>query len=249
MIKALITEQCVGIELTGDYGDFECLYESLLSLLGKEGEFPKYKTTISRVNAFCFELNQAMLGKRGYINETNGVYAHTHNMKDTILPKVNIHLKLNIHMADILFIVMSLNDLIHQYAVKLTTEKFTPLSSSECMYDLSITTVRLFQSCVLDSLKELLEEDELHDILKKISDKHHNFNDYHSHYIDMLNITHIQMVTEDRENNVTHIINCLYEKNDNYKQLSNELEDASIEYNCETSELRFVEEYPDNIKW
>jgi len=249
MIKALITDQCVGIELTGDYSDFEYLYESLLSLLGSEGEFPKYKATIIRVNMLCLELKQAMLGEREYINEINGVYDHTHNMQDTILPKVNIHLKLNVYMPEALFIVMSLNDLMHQYAMKMTSEKFTPLSSSECMYDITIATVRLFQSCVMESLKEVLEVPEFNSVLKKVSDKHHNFNDYHTQYVDMLNITHIQMISDDREHNVIHIINCLYEKNDNYNQLANELEDASIEYKCDASELRFVEEYPENIKW
>lgn len=249
MIKIRLTQKYTGLEISGDYSDFDELYEALASLVGIEGEYTSYKASISRISQFGFELQQAMKGERDYVNEMNGVYHHTHNVKDIILPQNNVHLSIKQFLPEALFILMSLNDLLHVYAMKLADNKFTPLSDDACVYNVTINMIRLFQSAIVSATMPMVSENRQKSLLSKITEKHHNFCDYHSQYIDMLNIIHINMTEEERLDNLPLIIENLYEKNDMYNQLSDELEDASIEYNCSPSELRFVEEYPEDIVW
>ena len=249
MIKIKATENFAGVEISGEYNDFDNLYETLHKMTGTEGEYPYYKASITRVYNLCYELRHAMMGDREYINEENGVYDHTFNMHQIILPKVNVHIKFNMLFPELLFIVMALNDLLDRYAMKISKEKFSVYESKECLMDTNIATIRLFQGRVMLCIKELVSDNLYSRILKQMTDKYHNFYMYHHQYIDLLNIKHIKMTAEKRQKNLSIIVKRLYEKNDDYESLSMELEDASIEYNCDPSELRFAEEYPENIGW
>jgi len=249
MIKIKATENFAGVEITGEYNDFDNLYETLHKMTGSEGEFPYYKGIISRVYNLCYELRHAMMGDREYVNEDNGVHDHTFNMHQIILPRVNVHLKFNILFPELLFIVMSLNVLLKKYAAKISKDKFSLYESKECLMDTSIATIRLFQGNVMACIKEHVSDNLYSRMLRQMTDKYHDFYNYHQQYIDLLNIKHIKMTAERRQKNLSIIVKRIYEKNDDYQSLSMELEDASIEYKCDPSELRFVEEYPEDIEW
>lgn len=56
MITVESTELNAGVEVSGDYHDFEALYEALHNIVGEEGEFPPYEGARLHVLAVCYDL-------------------------------------------------------------------------------------------------------------------------------------------------------------------------------------------------
>lgn len=65
MLHAKSTPYQTGVKLTGDYLDFENLYESLHEIVGNEDEvLPGYISIRLRVLGVCYDLRHAMMADR-----------------------------------------------------------------------------------------------------------------------------------------------------------------------------------------
>ncbi len=63
MLKINVTENYGGIEVKGDYYDFEQLYDSIFKIIGDGEDYPTLEKLRIQILAFCYDLRHAKQGQ------------------------------------------------------------------------------------------------------------------------------------------------------------------------------------------
>ena len=249
MIFIKNTPSNLGVEILGDYYDFQNLYDALHSIVGGEGEFTSYRLSRLRILALCYDLRHATMGDREYEFVENSINSEILRVKGFIAPEKNLYLRINVFWPEMLFIQMVLNEFLLKYAKKNTKTYYDTLLDSKNIWDESIAMIRLFQAAVMKCIKESTTEATYKRMLNFMNSKYSSFDNFMPHYLDLLNVKFINMSEEKRIKNLSIIAKRIIEQGQEYQLLKLEVQRAAKEYNCSVEDIRINSEYPEEYEW
>lgn len=249
MIFVKNTPSNLGVEILGDYYDFQNLYDALHSIVGVEGEFVSYRLSRLRILALCYDLRHATMGDREYEFVENSINSEILRTKGFIAPEKNLYLRVNVFWPEILFIQMVLNDFVLLHAKKNSKAYFDAVIDSKNIWSESIAMVRLFQAAIMKCIKESTTEATFKRMLNFMNSKHSGFDNFIPHYLDLLNVKFINLPEEKRVKNLSIIAKRIIEQGQEYQLLKLEVQRAAKEYNCSVEDIRINSEYPEEYEW
>lgn len=156
MLQAKSTSNHTGVTLTGDYLDFERLYEALHNIVGEEGEYPRHYLARLRVLGVCYDIRHAMMGDREIALFDNNMDTDKMKWHSTITPEQNVYYSFNTLWPEAAFVVMALNDFIFLKAKSLEKYSYKMMFSHKVVYEKNIVQVRQFQSVIMEELANIL---------------------------------------------------------------------------------------------
>ncbi|MRX72825.1 hypothetical protein GJU40_11775 [Bacillus lacus] len=239
MINARNTPNMAGLIVSGDYLDFEQLYEALHSILPDEGEDYLYESARLRVLGLCYDIRHAMMGNREFEYKENGLHRDIMLHRGIVGSEKNIYFSFQTFYPEMLFNLMALNHFVEN--VKFANRQY-PL-------DRKVMTVKNFQASILECLQSTLSAQKFLNTVRSINTSSRNLSNYTTQYLDLLNIRYLDWEPEKREKNISIIAKRLAERGDEYLAVRREVQDAAAKYDCHPSDIRLAEEYPEDIDW
>ena len=249
MILVKNTPNNLGVEILGDYYDFENLYDALHAIVGVENQYPAYRLSRLRILGVCYDIRHAILGDREYEFVDNGINSEIMKYKGFIAPEKNLYLKINVFWPEMLFIQMVLNDFVILYAKGNSKEHFDFLMDNKNIWDHAISNVRMLQVAVCKCIKELTTDATYKRMLSFMNSKYKEFDNFLPQYVDLLNIKFINMKDEKRLKNISIMAKRIMEQGIEYQILNEEIREAAKEYDCPVEEIRINTEYPEEYEW
>lgn len=239
MIKITPTPNYAGVEMTGDYYDFDQLYEALHKIVGEEDEYQDYYNARMRVLGLCYDLRHTNMGHREYVFMDHGIDEDTMKWMGIVGSKKNFYLSFKTYYPEILFIVMALDDFIALYKRK---------KANHHHWDLTINTIRKFQATVIQSLSETLKPQTYKTMLNHMSKYPVEFSNYFTQYLDKLNIRFLNWDKEKRLKNISIMAKRIAEQGEEYQKAKRQILEVAFENDCSPSQIQLNEEYLDYYK-
>jgi hypothetical protein len=249
MLKVSATENLAGVTITGDYGDFETLYDSLHEIVGDEEDYPGHGAARIRVLGVCYDLRHALMGDREIIFVENGMDIEKMKRMGTITHDKNVYLSINVIWPEMLFVLMALNDFCRFHAYKLTKKRYDIMSDKSIIWDHNISQIRLFQSAAAKCLKETVGGKPFSRMINMMIKDYTWLEHYFTQYLDVLNLRFLDMDREKRLKNLSIMAKRLTEMGDEYRSVERTILEAAKEYNRNPIDIRLKLEYPEEIDW
>lgn len=139
MISMQNTPNLTGVTTTGDFQDFEELYEALHMIVGEEMEYTHYEAVRIRVLGVCYDIRHALMGDRSALHVPNGLDQERMQRLSIIGAEMNIYLSFETYWPEMIFVSYALNDFMDLHEKKYKTHA----------WDATIATVRKFQAAAL----------------------------------------------------------------------------------------------------
>ncbi|MCL6517882.1 hypothetical protein [Alicyclobacillus sp.] len=243
------TPNLAGIQIAGDHLDLDTLYLALHTIVGDEGEYGGYEGARLRVLGLCYDLRHAVQGDREVEFVPNGMNTDRMKFLELITPEKNLYYKCNIFYPEVLFVTVALNDFVSLYAKKRAKSDPFPLLDKKNMWDAHIANVRLFQSAVVNCVKEVVTEASFKRMLNLMHKNYPWTDGYVTQYLDLLNIRYLELRTkEERARALSKVVKRMVEQGKEYRQIEEEVRAMAIEYNCSVEDIGLVEDYP-QVEW
>lgn len=240
MLHVENTENYAGVTISGDNYDFEELYEALHSIVGEEEDHPAYEGARIRVLAVCYDLRHALMGTRTAVNKPNGLDRERMRHLGFVGSDHNVYYQFEVLWPELLFVSFALNDFIEIHERSKTVHAWNAESAA----------VRKFQAAVGQCLQETLTEKKFANIKKYFSySAYNNFAHYATQYIDKLNIDFIKMDKEKRFNHISIMAKRIAVRDQNYLNAQAQIREVAAEMGVSQLNIRFGEDYPDEIDW
>ena len=93
MLDIKVTENYGGIEVKGDYADFEQLYDSIFEIIGDGEDYPTLEKLRIQILAFCYDLRHAKQGSREIELVENNMDDEIMKWHSIITPINNVYYK------------------------------------------------------------------------------------------------------------------------------------------------------------
>jgi hypothetical protein len=249
MINVKNTPNNTGVAVYGDHRDFEGLYEALHDIVGDEDEFLNYEVVRIRVLAVCYDLRHAMMGDREFEFFDNGMDEIKMRKLSVITPDKNVYLKINVLWPELLFVMMALNDFILLYAKKKARGSYKSVLDRCNIWDASIAQVRMFQAMVAKCIVETVTQASFTRMMNLMNRDYIWMDNYITQYIDILNCRFLGYSPEKRLKSIPTMAKRLAEQGNEYMEVMGEVIAAAQQYNCPMENIRFSEDYPEEIEW
>lgn len=250
MIYVTNTPNSAGVEIHGDFLDFDALYKALHVIVGSENEYITYDAARIRVLGVCYDLRHALMGDREIEFVDNGMDDEKLKRLATIAPKKNMYLVINVFWPEMLFVTIALNDFVKLHARKQAKNSFDKMMDKRNIWDASIAQVRMFQAAVAKCIKELVSAASFSRMMNLANSSYTWVDGYATQYVDLLNCKFLAMNKEKRLKNIPTMLKRLAEQGDEYQEMKNGILSAAREYNCSVDEIKIQGlEYPEQIEW
>ncbi|QSO48484.1 DUF6904 family protein [Alicyclobacillus mengziensis] len=249
MLTLKNTPNLAGIEICGDYQDLDTLYMALLMIIGDEGDYGNFEGARLRTLGVMYDIRHAFQADREFEFVDNGMDEDTMKLLGMITPDKNLYYKVNVYYPEALFVTMAINDFIRLYAKKQAKSATYPLVDKKILWDSHIATARLFQSLVINCLKEAVTEASYKRMLNLLHKDYTWTDGYTTQYLDMLNIRYLEIGDrEQRAKELSLVVKRMTEKGKEYRQVEEEVRAMAREHNCSVEDISLVEDYPD-VDW
>lgn len=239
MLQVSNTPNYAGIKVTGDFHDFDQLYDALHKIVGDEDENPAYFNARLHVLSLCYDLRHANMGGRDYVYVNHGIDSETMKWMGIVGSEKNLYLSFDSYYPETLFIVMTLNDFISIYKSK----------KKHPDWDLNIATVRKFQASVIENLRETLPPQTFTVMLKNMNNEWNHFDNYFTQYLDQLNIRFLKWNKEKRLKNISIMAKRIAEQGTEYQKAKRQILEVAEEEGIHPNQIQYYEKYPDEIDW
>ncbi|UOR11419.1 DUF6904 family protein [Halobacillus amylolyticus] len=249
MISLENTPNNAGVEVTGDYKDFDALYESLHTIVGEEKEFSSYDGARMRVLGVCYDLRHAIMGNRYIKFVDNGMDEEKMRHLSIITSKENVYLSIHVLWPELLFVTMALNDFVKEYAGKKSKNTYRMMEDKSNIWDAAIANVKMFQSAIAKAIKETIPDTSYSRTINLLIKDYSWTIGYTTQYVDLLNCRFCDMDAEERLKKITIMAKRLAEFGKEYKEVRAEVAEAAKRYKCLPDEIRLKMDYPDEIDW
>lgn len=249
MITLKNTPNYAGVTISGDFNDFEALYDSLHKVVGDEWEWESYAGARMRVLSICYDLRHALMGNRDIEFVDNGLDQDRMKQLSIITNDKNTYLAFNVLWPELLFVTMALNDFIRLYAKRLAKNNYNTFTDYRTIWDSDIAHVRTFQATIATCIKETVSEKSVTRVFKIMHSDYTWTHHYAIQYIDELNETFIKMDGEKRLKNISVMAKRIAEMGREYQEVKNAVQTAAKEYGCNMTNIRSMVEYPEIIDW
>ncbi|KXH86106.1 hypothetical protein [Sporosarcina sp. HYO08] len=240
MIQLKNTPNYAGVYVTGDWHDFNELYDALHFVVGEEWEYAGFEQVRLRVLGVCYDLRHAMMGGRGARFVSNGLDRDKMRFLSIAGTESNIYLQFEVLWPELLFVSFSLNEFIDK----------TTQTKKLHAWDPTIAAVRKFQSAVAACLEETLPESKFKNCKRYFKPRlYDSFYRYTTQYLDELNIQFIEMDRDKRLANISIMVKRINEKNNRYYKLKEDVEASAKHHGVSTDMIKIKDEYPEKIHW
>lgn len=239
MLNVNITPNCAGLQVDGDFYDFDQLYIALHEIVGEEDEYTEYSAVRIRVLGFCYDLRHANMGDRKVVHVDNGLTNEILKYHGIVGVKKNLYLSFNTYLPEILFITMALNDFIKLYEKKV----------KHPIWNETIATVRILQSKITGCLEKILTPHKFKMMMNTINPYWQDYVNYATQYLDLLNIRFLDWDSEKRLKNINIIAKRLAEKGEEYQSVKKDVYEAAVKNDTHPNEMELKIDYPEEINW
>lgn len=248
MIDIKVTENYGGIEVKGDYADFEQLYDSIFEIIGDEEDYPTLEKFRIQILAFCYDLRHAKQGNREIELVENNMNDEIMKWHSIITPINNVYYKFKYILTQAIFVVYALNIFIDNYKYK----KYKSSYYTKVVYDEVVNIVQEFQSKVIKSIVQLLSEKNKKTFLKLFYDREFGTNRLVHQYLELIDCRYL---AKNKENRLKGLVNTTkrvirYWEYQEYIDLEQELIEYAEENQCDIDNIIIDgTEYPEEIDW
>ncbi len=252
MIQIKNTPNLTGVEISGDFNDFENLTDAFYQITAVDSL--AYHNISARILALCYDIRHAMQGDREIELLENGINETIMKFHSMIVPKNNVYYKCNCLYPEMFFVMLALNELVKLRMRNLTKSKhaFDLAFEKDAIWDGPIATIRLFQAKFTACFEEIITENAFNRWLKLMNDRYLCFHEIAVQYVDFLNIKYLKMNHEKRLKNLTTIAKRIAEfhSDADHIEIKEVVTDGAREHGCSENELSLEGmEYPEEILW
>lgn len=248
MLNIKITENYGGIEVKGDYYDFEQLYDSIFKIIGDGEDYPTLEKLRIQILAFCYDLRHAKQGSREIELIKNYMDNEIMKWHSIIAPTNNVYYKFNYILTQAMFVVYALNIFIDNYKYK----KYKSSYYTKVVYDEEINIVQEFQSKVIKAIVKILPENKKMGFLKLFYDRKFGTNRLVHQYLELIDCRYLAKNKEDRLKSIVNTTKRVikYWEYQEYINLEEELIEYAEENQCDIDDIRIDgTDYPEEIDW
>lgn len=248
MLEIKITENYAGIEVKGDYNDFDKLYDCIFEIVGDEEEYPTLEKFRIQILALCYDLRHAKQGSREIELIPNNIDEEIMKYHSIIAPTNNVYYKFNYILTQAIFVVYVLNIFIDNHKYK----KYKSSHYTRAVYDEDINIVQEFQSKVIKAIVEILPEKNQKSFLKLFYDREFGTNRFIHQYLELIDCRYLAKNKDERLKSILNTTKRVikYWEYQEYIDLEQELLEYAEENQCNIDNIRITgTEYPESIEW
>lgn len=248
MLDIKVTENYGGIEVKGDYADFEQLYDSIFEIIGDEEDYPTLEKLRIQILAFCYDLRHAKQGSREIELVENNMNDEIMKWHSIITPINNVYYKFKYILTQAIFVVYSLNIFIDNYKYK----KYKSSYYTKVVYDEAVNIVQEFQSKVIKAIVQILSEKNKKIFLKLFYDREFGTSRLVHQYLELIDCRYLAKNKEDRLKELVNTTKRVirYWEYQEYIDLEQELIEYAEENQCDIDNIIIDgTEYPEEIDW
>lgn len=248
MLDIKVTENYGGIEVKGDYADFEQLYDSIFEIIGDEEDYPTLEKLRIQILAFCYDLRHAKQGNREIELVENNMNDEIMKWHSIITPINNVYYKFKYILTQAIFVVYSLNIFIDNYKYK----KYKSSYYTKVVYDEAVNIVQEFQSKVIKAIVQILSEKNKKIFLKLFYDREFGTNRLVHQYLELIDCRYLTKNKEDRLKGLVNTTKRVirYWEYQEYIDLEQELIEYAEKNQCDIDDIMIDgTEYPEEIDW
>ena len=154
MLDIRMTKNYAGVEIKGDYDDFDELYDCIYEVIGDEEDNPTLEKFRIQILGFCYELRHAKQGDRDIELIPNYIGNEIMKYHSAIMPTDNVYYKFNYIFTQIIFTLYALNIFIDNYSYR----KYKGANYGKIVYDENVNIIQMFESKVLSAIVGCLSE-------------------------------------------------------------------------------------------
>lgn len=233
------TENLTGASISGDFWDLDETCSSIYHLLGEEGRYFEWQGARIRLLSIAYNLRHASRGERKVEFVANGLPKEVMKTHNFIAPNHNIYFATEILWPELIFAFLAMNDFIKLY---LKYEHTTEI-------DTHLVNARKFQSIIAEGLQENMSKEAYSVILSALLSPGTTVEEYAIQYIDMLNLSYINMSKEQRLQSFAAIVQNIIVDNEEYHSIKQQVLAEANRTKMSIHELKVHVEYPENIEW
>lgn len=240
MIKVKLTQNYTGFNIEGTFDDFYELYDNIDYFLGFEECEDIFEEDMRlHILGFLYDLRHAYQGSRNIKAVDNGL---SDEQKEYC--GINKSIKKDI-LYDFDYVVPELltDILLFEHFVKSKNKKISE-------YDTNYNSVMAFYSKVIDALQEILTENQVKRVRKRLSESPISGRYWLKQWFMTVSIYYLKMTKNKRKREMMHIIESLCDSYlyDEYHEIKNEVEQYAKENNINETEIEYGD-YPKEIEW
>ena len=238
MIKVKLTQNYAGFNIEGTFDDFYELYDNIDYFLGiEECENIFEEDMRLHILGFLYDLRHAYQGSRNIKAVDNGL-----NDEQKEYYGINKSIK-----KDILY---DFDYVVPELLTDVLLFKHFAKSKNISEYDTNYNSVMAFYSKVIDSLREILTENQVKKIKKMLSESVISEKCWLNQWFTIVSINYLKMTKKKRQKEMMHIIESICDSYvyDEYYKIKKEVEDFARENKIPVTEIEYGE-YPEEIEW
>lgn len=239
MLSVTNTENMTGVLISGDFWDLDELCTAIYLLTGEKDRYMEWQGARMRLLSVVYDLRHASQGDRNIEFVANGLHKETMKAHDFIAPENNIYYSTEALWPEIIFSFIAINDFIKLY------KKYEHASD----FDLHIVNARKFQAIIAEVLKENMTQAEYTAFLSAILSPDSNVEEYAVQYIDMLNLSFINMTKEQRTKSFSSIVKNIVIDNNEYESIKQQIISEANKTKSSIHDLQLNVKYPEHIEW
>lgn len=261
MITVKNTPNIAGVEISGDFYDFEKLVNAFYVLTVDEfseknnrGYSRGHINISTRVLGLCYDLRHAMQGDRQVELVENGMNEEKMKFHSIIAPRNNVYYKCNYLYPEMFLVMLALNQLVKLRMKDLAKSKYeyNIAFTKNVIWDDKIATIRSFQAEFTKCVQETLTESSFSRWLNVMNDQYLHIEEIVGQYVDLQNIKYLKMDKEKRLKNLTTIAKRIadFQVDPDYREIKEVVDEAVKEQGCSESDIGLEGiEYPEEILW
>ena len=239
MLSLKNTDNLTGALISGDYWDLNELCTAIYSIIGDEKRYYDWQGSRMRLLGITYDLRHAYQGERNVEFIGNGLHKEIMKAHDFIAPNKNIYYSVEILWPELIYSSIAINDFIKLYKKDKNATDF----------DLHIVNARKFQAIVAEGLKENMTATEFKTLTDAMFSPQTTVEEYAIQYIDMLNLSYIEMPREKRIKAFTAIANNIVISNSEYNSVKQTVLTEANKTKSSIHDLRLNVDYPEDIEW
>ena len=242
MLKVKLTENYTGITISGDYDDFDYLYDSFYYLIKGEPKSIEENTMQNHLYGFLYELRHAYQGQREAILNDNALCDSSRQwlkLKKKDVTDNNVYYCFNYILPDLLHDMVLI-----KYFIRNIDKKESDY------YNQHINIVNFFYSLILNRLSEILTPIRFNKLKKGMLESVICDTVYCPQWFEMISCDYINSNKQKRVKNFINMAMAIYDfwDYDDYIEFKKEMEKICKEKNCTFDDFHYGN-YPEEIEW
>ncbi|MDO4797996.1 MAG: hypothetical protein Q4A01_08250 [Coriobacteriales bacterium] len=261
MLSVRMTPNLLGIEITGDYDELNRLYDAVWAVVGHEydqetGATEQGVIMRTRLLALCYDLRKAYEAGRNIRYVDNGMDRDKAQYLELGLPPLqNLEYSVEVLYPEALYEVMLLGYLLSLYQAKLVKRKsFSHYEANDprVVFDPVCAEVRMYQSLVLEAVRERTSSNTFSRIRKKVTEGQDLVYDLYPQWVDIINIDWCDMTPKKRQSGLSTVARDIADHYSNieYLDLKRDIDAYVRETGASRDNVQLAGlDYPEEYDW